>query len=137
MAHLVENCIGITEVMGWNPVWTWIFFRPYLHYYLSSVHNYEDHFYIWSKYILVDLKDIEQTYRGIHSWKKEGSKVLKLNTGGVECQNNPITLQAYSITKKETGSRNKLKQHAHQTVFLFMFFTNLSSWSTCHTWFPF
>ena len=80
LAHSVENCIGITEVMGSNPVWTWIFFRPYLHYFLSSVHNHEDCFYIWSKYILVDLKDIEQTYRGIHIWKKEGSKVLKLNT---------------------------------------------------------
>ena len=45
LAQLVEHCTGITEIMGSNPVQVWIFFRPYFYYYLSSVHNYEDHFH--------------------------------------------------------------------------------------------
>ena len=29
LAQLVEHCTGITEVMGSNPIKTWIFFGPY------------------------------------------------------------------------------------------------------------
>ena len=38
LAHLVERCTGIAEVMGSNPVQAWIFFRPYFHYCLSSAY---------------------------------------------------------------------------------------------------
>ena len=46
LAQLVEQCTGIAEVIGSNPVHAWIFFRPYFHYCLSSVYNCEGHFYI-------------------------------------------------------------------------------------------
>ena len=46
LAQLVEQCTGIAEVIGSNPVHVWIFFRPYFHYCLSSVYNCEGHFYI-------------------------------------------------------------------------------------------
>ena len=46
LAQLVEQCTGIAEVIGSNPVHAWIFFRPYFHHCLSSVHNCEGHFYI-------------------------------------------------------------------------------------------
>ena len=36
---------SIAEVMGSNPVQTWIFSRPYFHYCLSSVPYCEDHFH--------------------------------------------------------------------------------------------
>ena len=32
LAQLVEYCTGVAEVMGSNPVQTWIFFRLYFHY---------------------------------------------------------------------------------------------------------
>ena len=38
-AQLVEHCTGISEVMSSNPVQTWIFFKPYFHYCLSSVRH--------------------------------------------------------------------------------------------------
>ena len=34
----------IIKIMGSNPVQAWMFFRPYFHYRLSSVHYCEDHF---------------------------------------------------------------------------------------------
>ena len=49
---------------GSNPIQAWIFFRPYLYYYLSSLHNWEDcfhiHFFncsshIWFSYICSHL----------------------------------------------------------------------------------
>ena len=43
-AQLVEHCKGIAEVMGSNPVRAWIFFKPYFHQCLSSVHHCEDRF---------------------------------------------------------------------------------------------
>ena len=45
LAQLVERCTSIAEVMGSNPVQTWIFFRPYFHYCPSSAHHCEDHFH--------------------------------------------------------------------------------------------
>ena len=32
LAHLVERCTGVAEVMGSNSVRAWIFFRPYFSY---------------------------------------------------------------------------------------------------------
>ena len=37
LAHLVEHCTGIAEVMGSNPVQAWIFFGPSFHYCLRSL----------------------------------------------------------------------------------------------------
>ena len=42
----ISGLYGIVEVMGSNPVQAWIFFRPYFHYCLRSVHYYEDRFHI-------------------------------------------------------------------------------------------
>ena len=53
LAQLVERCTGIAEVMGSNPVQAWIFFRPYFHYYSSSVHNCEDRFHIHVQVLLL------------------------------------------------------------------------------------
>ena len=41
----------VTEVIGSNPVWAWIFFRPYFNYDFNSVHNCEDCFYVYDFYI--------------------------------------------------------------------------------------
>ena len=38
LPQLAEHCTSIAEVMGSNPVQTWIFFRSYFLYHLSSVH---------------------------------------------------------------------------------------------------
>ena len=46
LAHLVEHCTSIAEVIGSNPVQAWIFFRSYFHCCLSSVHYCEHHFHI-------------------------------------------------------------------------------------------
>ena len=46
LAHLVEQCTGIAEVIGSYPVQAWIFFQAFFHYCLSSVHNCEDCFHI-------------------------------------------------------------------------------------------
>ena len=46
LAQLVEHCTGISEVHWSNPIQAWIFFRPFFHYFLSSVHYYEDRFHI-------------------------------------------------------------------------------------------
>ena len=43
VSQFVERCTGITEVMGSNPVQACIFFTSYFYYWLSSVHNCEDH----------------------------------------------------------------------------------------------
>ena len=56
-AQLVERCTSNAEVMGSNPERAWIFFRLYIHYYLSSIHNYEDRFHI-RKLALFDLQKI-------------------------------------------------------------------------------
>ena len=53
LAQLVGHSTGIAEVMGSNPVQAWIFFRPYFHYYSSSVHNCEDHFHIHVQVLLL------------------------------------------------------------------------------------
>ena len=53
LAQLVGHCTGIAEVMGSNPVQAWIFFRPYFHYYSSSVHNCEDRFHIHVQVLLL------------------------------------------------------------------------------------
>ena len=45
LAHLVERCTGIAEVMGSNPVQAWIFFRPCFHHCPSSAHYCADHFH--------------------------------------------------------------------------------------------
>ena len=41
LTQSVKHCTGIAEVMGSNPVQTWIFFRPYFHHYVSGDHGYE------------------------------------------------------------------------------------------------
>ena len=46
LAQLVVHCTSVAEVMSQNPIQTWIFFRPYLHYCLSNVHYCDDCFYI-------------------------------------------------------------------------------------------
>ena len=56
LAQLVGHCTGIAEVMGSNPVQAWIFFRPYFHYYSSSVHNCEDRFHIHVQVLLLTDK---------------------------------------------------------------------------------
>ena len=43
IAQLLEHCTGIAEVMGSNPVQTWIFFRLSFRNYLSCVYNCDDH----------------------------------------------------------------------------------------------
>ena len=68
LAHLVEHCTGITEVMGSNPVQAWIFFRLYFHYCSTSVHYCVDRFHI---HVFNRSSDILLSY--IHSrlkWKK-------------------------------------------------------------------
>ena len=46
LAHLLEHCTDIAEVMGSNPVHARVFFRPYFHCCLSSVNYCEDCFHI-------------------------------------------------------------------------------------------
>ena len=43
--------------MGSNPVQAWIFFRPSIHYRLSSIHNCEDPFIFTSAYSAVQIYD--------------------------------------------------------------------------------
>ena len=42
IAQLVEHCTGIAEVMGWNPILAWFFFRFKFHHCWSCVYNHDD-----------------------------------------------------------------------------------------------
>ena len=63
LAHLVEHCTVIAEVMGSNPVEVWIFFfRPSFHYCLSSIHYCGDRYHI---HVFIRSSNIWLSY--IHS----------------------------------------------------------------------
>ena len=62
LAQLVERYTDIAEVMSSNLVQAWIFFRPFFHYYSSSVHYCKDHFHIL---VFICISNIWLSY--IHS----------------------------------------------------------------------
>lgn len=41
MNSTIDHCTGIAGVMCSTPARTWVYFRPYFHYYLSNVHNWD------------------------------------------------------------------------------------------------
>lgn len=55
LAQLIEHCTDIADVMGLNLEQAWNFFRLYYLYCSSSVHNCDDHRYIFIKKVPVEM----------------------------------------------------------------------------------
>ena len=84
--------------MGSNPVRAWIYFKPYIHYYLTgSAHNCDDRFYIRYREIFAHNSDgLHANYEG---WEFQGQSdwgLLKLHPFR---NDRPLWLSLYIVVK--------------------------------------